>query len=94
MAGAPPQAACPAAAPAAAGTALEEIQGDIMNELRIWSLVGLIYGTVLGLAAIFGGLGGFLAVLIFGVIGYLAGRALDGDLDLNGVAQSMRRRAS
>ncbi|HEX7302068.1 hypothetical protein [Lentzea sp.] len=44
---------------------------------------GLITGLVVGLAAAFGGFGAFLVVLLFGLLGLLAGRALDGKLDLS-----------
>ncbi|WP_439657608.1 hypothetical protein ACSHWB_35180 [Lentzea sp. HUAS TT2] len=44
---------------------------------------GLLTGLVLGLAAAFGGFGAFLVVLVFGALGLLAGRVLDGKLDLS-----------
>lgn len=43
---------------------------------------GLLTGLALGLAVAFGGFGAFLAVLVFGALGLLAGRYLDGHLDL------------
>ncbi|MEO6085033.1 MAG: hypothetical protein ABIQ18_18165 [Umezawaea sp.] len=45
--------------------------------------IGLLTGLVLGLAAAFGGFGAFLVVLLFGALGLLVGRVLDGKLDLS-----------
>ncbi|MCO5995445.1 hypothetical protein [Actinoallomurus rhizosphaericola] len=53
-----------------------------MDELRWWPVVGLAFGTALGFAGAFGGVGAFLIVLVLGVVGLLTGRALMGDLDL------------
>ncbi|MEW2087303.1 hypothetical protein [Streptomyces sp. NPDC005283] len=44
--------------------------------------MGLLTGLVLGLAAAFGGFYAFLIVLVLGTVGLLAGRYLDGKLDL------------
>lgn len=46
---------------------------------------GLLAGLILGTAGFIGGFGAFLVALLVGVIGLLAGRALDGELDLSGV---------
>lgn len=48
--------------------------------------LGLLTGLVLGLAAAFGGVGAFFVVLILGALGLLAGRVLDGKLDLSALA--------
>ncbi|MBV2362654.1 hypothetical protein ACFPZ0_09065 [Streptomonospora nanhaiensis] len=48
----------------------------------MWPIVGLAFGSVLGLAGAFGGFGAFVLVLVLGVIGFLAGRAFEGELDL------------
>ncbi|WP_047870890.1 hypothetical protein [Nocardiopsis sp. RV163] len=48
----------------------------------MWSIVGLAFGAVLGLAAAFGGFGAFLLVLVLGAAGFLAGRAYEGEIDL------------
>ncbi|QVQ50323.1 hypothetical protein J4H86_15365 [Spiractinospora alimapuensis] len=48
----------------------------------MWAIVGLAYGSLLGLSAAFGGFGAFVLVLILGVVGFLAGRAYDGEIDL------------
>ncbi|MCO5989883.1 hypothetical protein NE235_27595 [Actinoallomurus spadix] len=53
-----------------------------MDELRWWPVVGLAFGTALGFAGAFGGVAAFLIVLVLGVVGLLAGRALIGDLNL------------
>ncbi|WP_410655756.1 hypothetical protein [Amycolatopsis sp. lyj-112] len=45
--------------------------------------IGLLTGLALGLAAAFGGFGAFLVVLVLGALGLLAGRVLDGKLDLS-----------
>ncbi|WP_283137920.1 hypothetical protein [Rhizohabitans arisaemae] len=55
-----------------------------MNAYPIWSIVGLTYGTVLGLAGAFGGLGAFLLVLVLGVAGLFVGRVAEaGNLDMS-----------
>lgn len=48
----------------------------------MWSIVGLSYGTVLGLAGAFGGLTAFVLVLVLGLVGFVAGRAMEGEIDL------------
>ncbi len=45
--------------------------------------LGLLTGIVLGSAAAFGGFGAFLVVLLFGAVGLLVGRVLEGKLDLS-----------
>ncbi|WP_406631222.1 hypothetical protein [Amycolatopsis sp. WGS_07] len=45
--------------------------------------LGLIAGLALGIAAVVGGFGAFLLVLVLGVAGLLVGRVLDGKLDLS-----------
>lgn len=45
--------------------------------------LGLLTGLALGLAVAFGGFGAFAVVVVLGVIGFLAGRYLDGKLDLS-----------
>ncbi len=60
------------------------------------STLGLIVGLVLGYAAIFGGFGDMLIVALIGAIGFVAGKALEGDLDLaqigEQVADAVKRR--
>ncbi|MFI9450106.1 hypothetical protein [Amycolatopsis sp. NPDC052450] len=45
--------------------------------------LGLLTGLALGLAAAFGGFTAFIVVLVLGALGLLAGRVLDGKLDLS-----------
>ena len=53
-----------------------------MNEMPWRAVIGLAFGTALGFAGAFGGFTAFLIVLVLGVVGFLAGRALTGELDL------------
>lgn len=46
---------------------------------------GLFAGLLLGLAGASFGFVGFLLTLVLGAIGFAVGRALDGELDLNGL---------
>ncbi|MER6950179.1 hypothetical protein ABZ297_16665 [Nonomuraea sp. NPDC005983] len=59
-----------------------------MEGFPIWSVTGLLFGTVVGLAGAFGGLVALLIVLVLGVLGFLIGRVLEGGLDMS----SMRPR--
>ncbi len=67
------------------------MKGSTM-EHTIWPIVGLVYGTVLGIAAAAGGFAAFVAVLVFGILGYLGGRAIAGDLDLGEIFGAARTR--
>lgn len=58
--------------------------------MRWWPVVGLAFGVALGFAGAFGGLTAFLIVLVLGVIGFLAGRALGGELDLGELVRGRR----
>jgi hypothetical protein len=51
-----------------------------MNRTALATLTGLI----LGLALVFGSFGDMLIVGLFGLIGYVIAKVLDGDLDLQG----------
>jgi len=53
------------------------------------STLGLIVGLVLGYAAIFGGFGDMLIVALIGAIGFVAGKALEGDLDLSQIGEQV-----
>ena len=59
------------------------------------TVLGLITGLALGLAAAFGGIGAFLIVLVLGALGLGVGRWLDGRLDLSALTgqQSERGRS-
>ena len=48
--------------------------------------LGLMVGLAAGFAGAFGGFGAFLVVLVCGAVGLIAGRALDGELDLGEIA--------
>jgi uncharacterized membrane protein YjjP (DUF1212 family) len=48
-----------------------------MNMARI----GMVAGMALGFAGYFGGFGAFLLVAALGIIGFVVGRVLDGDLE-------------
>ncbi|MFC4535045.1 hypothetical protein [Sphaerisporangium dianthi] len=62
-----------------------------MGENRLWPAVGLLFGTALGFAVVVGGLLAFLVVLVLGVLGFLVGRAMAGDLDMSGMLGGRRR---
>ncbi|MGH3616194.1 MAG: hypothetical protein ACRDRK_27100 [Pseudonocardia sp.] len=55
------------------------------------TLLGLIAGLALGFAGAFGGFGAFLIVALFGALGLLVGRYLDGQLDLTGMTGGRER---
>ncbi|MGW7403938.1 hypothetical protein ACWGI9_09395 [Streptomyces sp. NPDC054833] len=46
------------------------------------AMVGMIAGMALGFAGYFGGFGAFLLVAALGAVGFVAGRFLEGDLEL------------
>jgi hypothetical protein len=52
----------------------------MMNRTALATLTGL----VLGLALVFGSFGDMLIVGLFGLIGYVIAKVLDGDLDVQG----------
>lgn len=60
------------------------------------STLGLLVGLALGYVAVFGGFGEMLVVALLAAIGFAAGKALDGDLDLaqigEQVTDAVRRR--
>lgn len=56
------------------------------------TMIGLITGLALGFAAAFGGFSAFVVVLVLGAIGLLAGRVLDGKLDLSALLGAGRDR--
>ena len=55
------------------------------------TVVGLLTGLILGLAAVIGGFNGFLLALVLGVVGLLVGRVLDGELDLGQILSGKGR---
>jgi hypothetical protein len=55
------------------------------------SVIGLLVGLALGFAAAFGGFGAFLAVAVIGLIGFLVGMVVEGQLDLTPYLGGRRR---
>ncbi|GAC1328642.1 MAG: hypothetical protein NVSMB13_15860 [Mycobacteriales bacterium] len=45
-------------------------------------ILGIFVGLVLGVALTFRSFGAFVVVALFGAIGYLVGKVVDGDIDL------------
>ena len=64
-----------------------------MDEVRIMPVLGLVFGIALGFAGAFGSWVAFVIVLVLGVVGYLAGRALSGELDLGSLFVTRERRS-
>ncbi|MDQ2850141.1 DUF2273 domain-containing protein [Dermatophilaceae bacterium Sec6.4] len=56
------------------------------------SALGLLAGLLMAVAIIVGGFYGFLVALVLGVIGYVVGAHLDGDLDLSRIMPQQRDR--
>jgi hypothetical protein len=54
--------------------------------------LGLIVGMALGFAGYFGGFGAFLLVAALGAVGFVAGRLLDGDVELGDFFRPRDRR--
>ena len=54
-----------------------------MDDTRLIPILGLAFGIALGFAGAFGGWSAFVIVLVLGLVGYITGRALVGDLDLS-----------
>ncbi|MET9041453.1 hypothetical protein ABZX34_00885 [Streptomyces sp. NPDC004362] len=47
------------------------------------AVIGMITGMALGFAGYFGGFGAFLLVAALGAVGFVVGRFLEGDLDVD-----------
>ena len=54
------------------------------------SALGLLAGLLMAIAIAIDGFAGFLIALVLGVIGYLAGAHLDGELDLSSLVRGKR----
>ncbi|TDT25879.1 hypothetical protein EV562_11743 [Streptomyces sp. BK208] len=52
------------------------------------AVVGMIAGMALGFAGYFGGFGAFLLVAALGAVGFVAGRLLEGDMELGDLFRS------
>jgi hypothetical protein len=63
-----------------------------MDEVRMMPVLGLAFGTALGFAGAFGGWSAFVIVLVLGLVGYVTGRALTGELDLRNLFVTRERR--
>lgn len=55
------------------------------------SVIGLLAGLLLAIAAIVGGFNGFLLAFVLGVIGWLVGAVLSGELDLSSMRSGRGR---
>ncbi|MFI6848500.1 hypothetical protein OG535_28255 [Kitasatospora sp. NBC_00085] len=56
------------------------------------AIVGLVVGMALGFAGYFGGFAAFLLVAALGVVGFVAGRLLEGDIELGDLGDLLRGR--
>jgi hypothetical protein len=63
-----------------------------MDDIRLLPVLGLVFGIALGFAGAFGGWSAFVIVLVLGLVGYLTGRALTGELDLSRLFATRERR--
>ncbi|MER5354371.1 hypothetical protein ABT093_29085 [Kitasatospora sp. NPDC002551] len=56
------------------------------------AIVGLVVGMALGFAGYFGGFAAFLLVAALGVVGFVVGRLLEGDLEPGELGELLRSR--
>lgn len=56
------------------------------------TFLGLAVGIALGFGLVFGGFDGFVIIAVFGLVGLIAGRVADGELDLTEYLGGRRRR--
>jgi len=54
------------------------------------STLGLLVGFVLAFALVFGGFGDMLIVALFGVVGFVVPKVVDGELDADGLLSKVR----
>ncbi|MCO7218357.1 hypothetical protein [Klenkia sp. PcliD-1-E] len=47
------------------------------------STLGLVVGLILGVAGAFGGFGAFVLVAVLGAIGFIVGKAVEGQIDVS-----------
>jgi ABC-type sulfate transport system permease component len=52
------------------------------------AVIGMIAGMALAFAGYFGGFGAFLLVAALGAVGFVVGKFVEGDLDLNDFIRS------
>jgi len=62
-----------------------------MEEFPVWSVAGLLFGTVLGVVGAFGGLNAFLIVLVLGIVGFFVGLMLEGRVRMPTMQQPRRQ---
>ena len=67
-----------------------------MNAAQNNARIGLFAGLLLAIAGIVGGFAGFVIALLLGVVGFLVGRYLDGELDVSELSErvGVSRRAT
>ncbi|MET8704100.1 MULTISPECIES: hypothetical protein [unclassified Kitasatospora] len=56
------------------------------------AIVGLVVGMALGFAGYFGGFAAFLLVAALGVVGFVVGRLLEGDIEPGELGDLLRGR--
>ncbi|RKT11203.1 hypothetical protein BX285_5139 [Streptomyces sp. 1114.5] len=56
------------------------------------AIVGLVVGMALGFAGYFGGFAAFLLVAALGLVGFVVGRLLEGDIELSELGDLLRGR--
>ncbi|MER6304144.1 hypothetical protein ACWC9T_12175 [Kitasatospora sp. NPDC001159] len=56
------------------------------------AMVGLVVGMALGFAGYFGGFAAFLLVAALGLVGFVVGRLLEGDIELGDLGDLLRGR--
>lgn len=54
------------------------------------STIGLFVGLALAFALVFGGFGDMLIVALFGAVGYLTPKVIDGELDAGALLSRLR----
>lgn len=55
------------------------------------SVIGMLAGLLLAIAAIVGGFNGFLLAFVLGVVGWLVGAVLSGEVDLSSMRSGRGR---
>jgi len=55
------------------------------------STLGLLVGFVLAFALVFGGFGDMLIVALFGAVGFVVPKVIDGELDASALLSKVRR---
>ncbi len=58
------------------------------------TVIGLFTGLLIGLAIAIDGFNGFLLLVVFGAVGIVVGKVLDGDLDMSSMLNSASSRRS